>query len=134
MLSKSSEYGLKAMTQLGREPDRYFSVPQLAKLTGASRTYLNKVMAKIAQAGLVHSETGPGRGFRLTRPARQIRLEEIIDAVEPETDIMRCYVGLGDCGDDNHCPFHHHYRVFRDKVLKDLKKKSLRDILDSPWT
>ena len=63
----------------------------------ASEAHLAKVLQRLAKAGLVTGTRGPGGGFRLTRPAKEISAREVYEAIEGRLQVERCMVGKPLC-------------------------------------
>ena len=63
---------------------------RLAEYHGVPPAYLAKHLQALAQAGIVESVPGRKGGYRLVRPAHEIRLLEVIDAVEGTGPAFRC--------------------------------------------
>ncbi|WP_437730935.1 Rrf2 family transcriptional regulator [Sorangium sp. So ce1335] len=65
--------------------------------------FLRRILARLAQAGLIEAREGRAGGYRLARPAASIRLNEVYAAVEPEGAIApspcepsaKCPIGAG---------------------------------------
>jgi Rrf2 family protein len=62
----------------------------LAELHGVSETYLLKHLQSLTGAGLLESVPGPRGGYRLGRPADQISLLDVVQAVEGSETAFRC--------------------------------------------
>jgi Rrf2 family protein len=63
---------------------------RLAELHGVSRTYLAKHLQELSRAGLVRSTPGRDGGYELTRPAPEVTLLEIVEAVDGPEPAFRC--------------------------------------------
>ena len=82
-IGSRAEYGLHCLLHLvGRGQDDAPSARDLAAFQGVSASYLAKLFTKLEKAGLVVSSEGIRGGFRLARPARDISVLEIVDALE----------------------------------------------------
>lgn len=68
----------------------------ISKRQDVSLPYLEQLFVKLRRAGLVESVRGPGGGYRLARPASEIRVVEILTAVDETVDAM--HVGAGASG------------------------------------
>ncbi len=104
MLSRTSEYALRAATALAGSNGRPLLSHELAELTGVSPPYLKKVLRLLTKAELLRSRPGPGGGFLLARAPEQISLLDVVNAVEPFQRLDRCPLGL-----EEHtelCPLH----------------------------
>ena len=108
-ISAQEEYGLRCLLQLARADGEGESLTlgQLARLEGISVANTGKLMWILNKAGLVQSQRGIKGGYRLSRPAADIRLNEVISVLDDESVETHCksYAGVldscvhtGDCG------------------------------------
>jgi len=65
---------------------------------GVSEAHLSKVMQRLTKAGILKSSRGPGGGFSLDRPAREITLLDIYESVEGPLKLDDCLIGTHICG------------------------------------
>jgi Rrf2 family iron-sulfur cluster assembly transcriptional regulator len=65
-----------------------------------------KLLSEAASAGLARGTTGPGGGYRLSRPPQEIRLADIVGIFERDLAEYPCPFGPGWCGSGNPCPLH----------------------------
>jgi Rrf2 family iron-sulfur cluster assembly transcriptional regulator len=73
--------------------DGLVSLAELSKRQDISLPYLEQLFVKLRRAGLVDSVRGPGGGYRLGRPAAEIRVSEILDAVDETVSAMHAGAG-----------------------------------------
>lgn len=82
-LSTKGRYAVIALTDLALQPDDdLVTLGEIAKRQNISLAYLEQLFVKLRRAKLVVSVRGPGGGYRLSRPAEQIRVSEILGAVD----------------------------------------------------
>jgi Rrf2 family protein len=82
-LGKTVSYGMVAMGYIAKQPEcRCIPAEEISKEFDIPDAYLVKVMFRLAQAGLLRSKRGPHGGYSLAKPAKEISLLEIIEAVE----------------------------------------------------
>ena len=62
-----------------------------------SQPYLEQLFGKLRRTGLVYSARGPGGGYRLARPPSDIRIADIVTAVDEPIKATRCEIGSGGC-------------------------------------
>ncbi|OFV84771.1 MAG: hypothetical protein A2620_05575 [Acidobacteria bacterium RIFCSPHIGHO2_01_FULL_67_28] len=98
---------------------------EIAAGLGVPATYLAKVLQGLTRAGLLRAVRGPGGGVQLARPARDIRLWDVLAAVEPVGEFERCFLGLGECDDAHPCPLHESWGPIRARLLEMLQARSL---------
>lgn len=94
MLSQTTEYALRAMACLAYAPDELTPTPRLAEQTLVPPNYLAKVLQSLAQADLITGRRGVGGGYRLARPANEITLLDVVNAIDPVEPIEKCPLGL----------------------------------------
>ena len=68
----------------------YLSVAALAEFHEVPKAYLAKHMQALARAGLVRSSRGPNGGYNLARPASEISLWDVREALEGAEPDFRC--------------------------------------------
>ncbi|MFQ5737725.1 MAG: RrF2 family transcriptional regulator [Acidobacteriota bacterium] len=123
---RSTQLAVQATLLLALEPEGSSRrLRELAKDLGVATTYLTKVFQSLTRVGLVCAVRGPGGGVQLARPAREIRMWDVVSAIEPPGEFERCFLGLGACSDSNPCPLHETWAPLRTHVLQMLQTRSL---------
>ena len=90
-LGQGVEWALHCCTLLALvPPDHTLPAARLAEYHGVPPAYLAKHLQAMAQAGIVESIAGRKGGYRLSRPAAEITLIDVIDAVEGGEPAFRC--------------------------------------------
>lgn len=96
-LSTKGRYAMVALTDLATVPDgTLLSLAELSKRQDISLPYLEQLFVKLRRAGLVESVRGPGGGYRLGRPASEIRVSDVLGAVDETVSAM--HTGAGATG------------------------------------
>lgn len=89
MFSTKGLYALRAMADLASH-DGWVSLGDVAKRQNISRKYLEQVIALMHKAGYVDSLRGKGGGYRLSKPADQYTLGQILRAAEGSLAPVAC--------------------------------------------
>lgn len=131
MLSQTSEYALRAMSTLAYAPDQLTPTPVLAEMTKVPSNYLAKVLQSLAQADLIIGRRGVGGGYRLARPAEQISLLHIVNAIDPIERITTCPLGLSNHG-PNLCPLHSALDAAAKGLIEQFEGTTLKDLISDP--
>jgi Rrf2 family protein len=106
MFSQTVEYALRAVAHLAYEAPRPRTTEQIAESTRIdSATYLSKVLQALVRKGIVKSRRGVGGGITLAKPAEELTILEVVNAVEPIQRIRTCPLGLKSHG-LRLCPLH----------------------------
>ncbi len=129
----SARYAIRAMVCLAANStaDRPFSAAQVAAAENIPPFYLAKVLQDLGRAGLLNSARGRGGGFSLSRPAAEIALVDVVQAVE---DVGRleteCVLGIDTCSDETPCSLHETWKRFRDSALHALRTTTVESLVD----
>jgi Rrf2 family transcriptional regulator, nitric oxide-sensitive transcriptional repressor len=131
MFSQTAEYALRAVVYLaaeGNEPRTAQQIAAATRVPGAQ--YLAKVMQGLSRAGLVHSQRGLHGGFTLTRPAEELTVLDVLQAVDPIRRIRGCPLGLK--GHVNLCPLHRRLDQAIGMVEEALRRSTIAELLTEP--
>ena len=93
-LSTKGRYAMVALADLALQPERRLvSLAEVSQRQSISLPYLEQLFVKLRRAGLVESVRGPGGGYRLSRAAGEIRVSEILGAVDETVSAMHTGAG-----------------------------------------
>lgn len=81
-LQKATHYGLYAVLELARDPERQLSATDIADIYGISSNHLAKVLRDLGRAGLVDSVRGAGGGYRFSGNSKRTTLMDVINIFE----------------------------------------------------
>lgn len=96
-LSTKGRYAMVALSDLAlQDPATLVSLSEISKRQQISLAYLEQLFVKLRRADLVTSVRGPGGGYRLARPPSEIRVSEILGAVDETVSAM--HMGAGASG------------------------------------
>ncbi len=96
-LSTKGRYAMVALADLAiQPPGKLVSLGEIARRQDISLPYLEQLFVKLRKGGLVESVRGPGGGYRLARPAAQIRVVDVLTAVDETVSAM--HKGAGASG------------------------------------
>lgn len=128
-LSRRCEYALRAMIYLaGRPAGSLHTLHDLSDTLGLPHAFLAKAMRDLAEAGIVASQPGTGGGVALGRSAGEIRLKEIVLALDGPDLFETCVLRLPGCGADKPCPLHHDWVQARRRIERMLSTVTLADV------
>jgi FeS assembly SUF system regulator len=128
-LTHLADYAVVLMTAAARYPaGARLSATELAAGTGVPLPTAQKLMGQLAASGLLSSSRGATGGFALARPAGDISLADIVEAVEGPIAMTVCSSGATDCALDAHCRVKPHMGVVGDAVRGALGAVSLTEL------
>ena len=134
-VSTRGDYACRALLSLAlhQEASGPTSVRDIAERTGLPQPYLEQILLALKGAGLVKSKRGVGGGYVLSRPASEIRLSEVISAVDgPITlgDFGQPHT-YGSCDHEGQCVLLAIWNLAGDHMRKHLESYTLDDIANA---
>ena len=131
-LTSVADYAVVMMAAAARHGgEMRLSAALLAEETGVPLPTAQKLMGRLAAAGLLTSARGTGGGFRLARGAERISLADIIEAVEGPIAMTTCVdEKRNDCALDGHCQVKPHLSVVNGAVRGALQGVSLASLAE----
>src|SRR5450759_3883579 len=91
MFSTKAEYGIRVMVELARRAGAApIPLAEIAEHDGLPLAYLEHLVARLRKAGLVDSRRGSRGGYLLARPAEQITMAEVVQALEGSIAPIEC--------------------------------------------
>jgi Rrf2 family protein len=100
----------------------------VAERQGLSRKYLHALLTALKAAGLVRSVRGVGGGFVLTRPPEEIKLSEVLHALEGPLSLVECVGDKRACERSNRCPTRRVWRDLAGAIENVLENVTLGDL------
>jgi len=127
--SRACEYAIRGLAHLAeRRHGDLVRLRDIARAEDIPQPFLAKVFQDLVWAGVLESARGRSGGYALARPAAQITLHEIREAIDGAADLTRCAVGLGECSDTMPCPLHDTFKPIRERIKQYLQRTTLADI------
>ncbi len=140
MLTNKGKYGLKALLHLaGASTDQPVLAAEIAAAENIPKKFLDAILGELRMAGLVHSKKGRGGGFVLAKSASQIRVGQIVRALDGMLAPIACaspgyYRRCEDCRSESQCRVRLMMSEVRDAIASVLDQRSLEDMLTSAAT
>ena len=131
-ISAKSQYGLRAMVYLAKNPDKVCSLKLIAQEENIPFDYLEKIVSKLEKANLVKSKKGSLGGYFLEKGPREVTLGEIITAVEEKSAMIRCAQEQEDCycSDAANCSTKIFWQQIQDSFAAVVNSKTLSDLIE----
>ena len=138
MFSTRAEYGVRVMAHLAkRDDDAPVSLGSIAEAEGLPLAYLEHLAARLRKAGLVESRRGARGGYLLARPAEEISMAEVVEALEGSIAPIECIsegadghlVCTRETETDHVCPTKLLWTRVRGSVVRTLEETRLSDLV-----
>ena len=132
-LTSKGRYAVMAMADLAKNHDpRPVSLNEISLRQGISILYLEQLFLKLKQNKLVHSRRGSHGGYVLSKTPDQIKLSNIISAVNEEVKTLKCNKSSkkGCNGKLVKCITHSLWDELGEHINLFFEQKSLEDVLN----
>ena len=131
-LSTKGRYAVTAMLDLAiHDKSGPVTLNDISQCQGISLSYLEQLFARMRRNGLVEGVRGPGGGYRLSAPANQITIAQIISAVDEKVDATRCG-GEENCQEGDRCLTHELWCELSRQIYEFLDGITLAQVVERP--
>src|SRR3954452_22246938 len=136
MFSTKAEYGVRVMAHLaGRPGAEPTSLGTIAEAEGLPLAYLEHLVQRLRRAGLVESRRGAYGGYSLARPAAEIPMAEVVQALEGAIAPIQCISSDADgalvCARESEspCPTKLLWTRVQGSIVRTLNEITLADLV-----
>lgn len=128
-LSRSVGYAIQALTCYPKSTTTISLVKDIAVAANVPPAYLAKLIKRLADGGVLVSKRGIKGGTWLSRPANEITLMQISEAIDGKQWLGKCLMGLKECSDERGCPVHEFWKLNRAQIEEKLNATTLADVM-----
>lgn len=129
-LTRFTDYGLRMLMIMAKEPDRLHATQEIASRLGLSRHHLQKIVQTLVDHGVLETQRGLAGGARLAKHPSALRLGILIDILERDQALVECLKpdGGGLCNLDMGCRLKTRLKRAEQRFIEDLNQSTLADI------
>lgn len=127
-----TDYALRVLLYVGAHAGAPVASSSIASAYGISVDHVAKAAKALTRHGLLRATRGVGGGVQLARPAREIRLGEVVRLFEEERGLVDCMrEGGARCKIERVCRLRGAFQRAEDAFYRELDVHSLADLLDN---
>ena len=89
-LSRKVDYGLAFLSTLAERPGEWVALSAVAEKRRISPKFLSQLAVSLRGAGIIDSREGVGGGYKLKKQARQVRIKDVVEALEGNLALVDC--------------------------------------------
>jgi Rrf2 family transcriptional regulator, iron-sulfur cluster assembly transcription factor len=126
IFSKKCEYGLQAtlfLATLGKNEKS--PSEEISKKLKIPKEFVSKILQSLTASKIIKSKKGNSGGFLLGKPASEIRLIDIVEAIDGLTMFKSCVIGFPGCSPEHPCPVHHKWGKLRTQAYDMLSAETI---------
>jgi Rrf2 family protein len=132
-ISRRTDYGVRVILDLASlPPTQRASTHDIADRQSIPSPFLAKIVSQLALAGLVDTFRGAGGGVTLARPASDISLLEVIEALEGPVRLNRCLIEPEACPENGRCPVHGIWAKAQSELIGLLEVTTFDELAAGP--
>ncbi len=106
-ITREADYAIRTMLEVASQPDgRATTTAEVSRRRLVPRPFVRQIVRRLVAAGLLHTSRGGGGGLTLARPAREIDLLTVLQAVAPPMEVNQCVLNPDVCPLQPTCPVH----------------------------
>lgn len=128
-MTKQADYGIVLLTRLAQEPERLTNATELSQELQLPAPTVSKILKLLARAGLLTSHRGAKGGYVLVRHAEQIKVAEIISALDGPIAITECIDDTpGVCAQESFCSVRGNWQRINEAIRGALEQITLAEM------
>lgn len=132
-LNRLTDYAVVVMSRMAHRPEMVWTAPQISQDTGVPLPTVAKMLNALVHGELISSLRGATGGYRLERPAREITVAEIVQALEGPIALTACVDGAaGGCDVESLCPMRGNWDRVNQAIQRALGEVTLEDMAAFP--
>lgn len=126
--SPTCQYALRALIYLAaHEGTGPAQGNVIAREETIPKQFLAKILHTLRNKGLVSTTKGPGGGYQLSRSAKKITINNVVEAIDGKVNLNdMCVLGLDKCSDEESCALHEHWKGFRKDYIDIISTMNLK--------
>ena len=101
------------------------SAGTISRILKIPREFISKILQSLRDSGLISSSKGKSGGFFLAKHPSDIKLIDIVEAIDGLETFNSCVLGFPECSPDTPCPVHDSWGVLRTKAFEMLSNETL---------
>ena len=129
IFSKTCELGLQAVLFLSTKKEtKVFNAKEISEELKVPKEYVSKVLQILTESGIVGSKKGKNGGFYLAKNPAQVKLIDIVEAIDGLDVFNCCVLGFPGCSHNEPCPVHDKWGKLREDAYKMLSEETLEQL------
>jgi len=126
IFSKKCEYGLQAILFLSSKTrGERVSADEIASKLNIPKEFVSKILQSLTGSNIAASKKGKSGGFYLAKDPSQIKLLDVVKAIDGLDVFDNCVLGFPHCSKDNPCPLHNKWGKLREDAYNMLNDETI---------
>lgn len=130
MLSNTCKYGIRAVIYISvyATDKKKVGIKEISSELDIPSPFLGKILQTLSKHKILDSTKGPNGGFRLSKPAEEIPLMDIVEIIDGTEIFDTCLVRTSECSDDDPCGLHDNVTAIRKQLKNFFMNQTIHDL------
>jgi len=129
LITRDTDYAIRAICFLAKDNKKLFSVPLLVKELKVPYPFLRKILQQLNKKRILKSQKGSGGGFQLAVPAEKISLVELISIFQGPFKLNECILRKRLCPNVRKCPLNKKIKNMEKNIIQELRSITVASLL-----
>lgn len=125
LITKDTDYAIRALKRMARQDKEAYSVAFLAREMSLPKPFLRKILQKLAAANLLNSYKGRGGGFTLAGNADDMYVTQVMRVFQGKFSLIDCLFQKQVCPSSERCVLRQKIQSLQQMVKKELEQISI---------
>jgi Rrf2 family protein len=128
-VNRQTDYAIRVILALAKEPPgTRLPSARIGREMLIPKSFLSRIVAQLAQAGLVRTFAGRDGGLQLSRPAADTTLREVVETMEGPFLLSECMLGDEACPFEAACPVRTRWERLQNAILVELAHTNFAEL------
>ncbi len=121
-ITRQADYAIRAVLYIAKlNPNQRAATSQIAEEQKIPPSFLAKIISQLSIAGLLHTSRGARGGVMMAKPAEEVTLLDVVEAIDGPITLNECVTDDDACSFGNECPLRAVWCDAQDDLVKRLK-------------
>ncbi|HEX5151392.1 MAG TPA: Rrf2 family transcriptional regulator [Parafilimonas sp.] len=127
MFSKTCEYALRATIYIAQKSseEKKIGIDEITKAIDSPQHFTAKILQFLTRGDVISSVKGPNGGFFITAKQKQLPVRAVLHALNEDTVLEKCVLGLNECSETKPCPMHSKYKFIKHQLIQLFESKTI---------
>lgn len=130
MITKNSDYAIRAIIYLAQQGDRFVPSREIAKKEKIPLIYLRRILQDLIKSKIAISKEGATGGVKLLVDPSDVSVAQVINVIQGKIQMLDCMFRKQICKNRKHCALRKRVMDIEGKVQDEFSKLSIQDLLN----
>jgi len=130
VLTKDTDYAIRALIALSLEQDTYLSSRRIADTQRVPYHFLRRILQRLTKSGLVESKSGTGGGVRLALHPSKISIVDVVRIFQGEIELSQCMFRKSACENRRTCALRREIKRIENLIEAEFEQLTVQKLME----